>query len=347
MLKSRVLIIGQGLAGTVLCHELEQRGIQAVVVDNSHHRSASKVAAGLFNPFVFKWTTKSWNIDAVLPVMQQTYTQLEDLLGVSMLHQTGILRVISSQVEKDRWDKKRQRPDYAAYLGDTPAESGAVGMDKGFGQIFIRSAGWLDIQTLIEQYTLRLKAENRFMTERFDHSALEVGKICRYKDRAFDEVIFCEGAGVDQNPFFSQLNFSHTKGEVLDITDSGTDTEICVNYGQFIVPRGDGQYRIGTTYAWNTLDDVPTPREADRMLKIHSGFFGSEPVVTAHKAGVRPTAADRRPFVGRHPEFPSLSILNGTGSKGVLLAPWCAQQLVDHLLDQKPLHPEVDLNRKF
>src|SRR5690606_26503052 len=81
MLKSRVLIIGQGLAGTVLCHELEQRGIQAVVVDNSHHRSASKVAAGLFNPFVFKWTTKSWNIDAVLPVMQQTYTQLEDLLG--------------------------------------------------------------------------------------------------------------------------------------------------------------------------------------------------------------------------------------------------------------------------
>src|SRR5690554_3045299 len=201
MLKPRILIIGQGLAGTVLCHELEQRAIQAVVVDNSHHRSASKVAAGLYNPFVFKWTTKSWNIDAVLPVMQQTYTQLEDLLGVSMLHQTGILRVISSQVEKDRWDKKKLRPDYALHLGDTPAEIGAAGMNKGFGQVFIRSAGWLDILTLIEQYALRLKAENRLMTERFDHSALEVGEICRYKDSAFDEVIFCEGAGVDQNPY--------------------------------------------------------------------------------------------------------------------------------------------------
>ncbi len=347
MLKPRFLIVGQGLVGTVLCHELEQRGIKAMVVDNSHHQSASKVAAGLFNPFVFKWITKSWNIDELLPVMQQIYCQLEELLNVSVYHQTGILRIISSQVEKDRWKKKKTRPDYSVHLGVVPAEINTAELDRGFGHIFIQSGGWLDIRKLIEKYNQRLVAEKRLIAEQFHYPELEIGNTCRYKDLEFDEVVFCEGAGVDQNPFFNHLNFRHTKGEVLDITAEGLDTETCVNYGQFLVPHGNHHFRIGTTYAWNQLDDIPTFHAANAMLKNHSDFFGTTPEVIEHKAGVRPTATDRRPFVGRHPEHKALSILNATGSKGVLLAPWCAKQLVNYLLDDQPLHPEIDLNREF
>jgi glycine/D-amino acid oxidase-like deaminating enzyme len=44
------LIIGQGLAGSILAYELIARGQRIMVIDNDHLGSASKVAAGIINP---------------------------------------------------------------------------------------------------------------------------------------------------------------------------------------------------------------------------------------------------------------------------------------------------------
>ena len=46
------LIIGQGLAGTVLAWNLIQRGRSVIVLDREDESTSSKVAAGLINPFV-------------------------------------------------------------------------------------------------------------------------------------------------------------------------------------------------------------------------------------------------------------------------------------------------------
>lgn len=344
MPKTRFLIVGQGLVGTVVAFELERRGIKPLVIDHDHHQSASKVAAGLFNPFVFKWITKSWNIDALMPALLETYQGLEQLLDTHFLHQNGIVRLISSDKELQRWNKKRHRPDYAVYLGADEDAMQQRGFDRGFGNIHIKSAGWLDIAAMITAYREYLIRENRLINAPFNHALLKPGSPSEYGDIHADYVVFCEGAGVDDNPFFNHLNFRHTKGEVLDI-EADITLEPCLNYGQFLVPHGANQFRTGTTYNWEELNDDPTEEGLEKIMRNHREFFGSDPVVKAHKAGVRPTAADRRPFVGNHATHPNLSILNGTGSKGVLLAPWCAGQLIDHILNDAPLHPEIDLHR--
>lgn len=344
MPKTQFLIIGQGLVGTVVAFELERRGIKPLVLDQQHHSSASKVAAGLFNPFVFKWITKSWNIDALMPVLLETYRGMEQQLALKFLHQNGIVRVISSEKELERWKKKRHRPDYAVHIGDDVEIMQQLGLDRGFGNIRIHSAGWLDIATMITAYRAYLISENRLVNEPFDHHLLKPGSPCTYRDIESDNIIFCEGAGVDHNPFFNHLAFRHTKGEVLDI-EADITLETCLNYGQFLVPHGGNQFRTGTTYNWSKLNDEPTEEGLEKILRNHKEFFDSVPHVKDHRAGVRPTAADRRPFVGRHREHPNLSILNGTGSKGVLLAPWSARQLINHILNDEPLHPEIDVNR--
>ena len=64
-----------------------------------------------------------------------------------------------------------------------------------------------------------------------------------------------------------------------------------------------------------------------------------------HKAGVRPTVSDRRPLIGLHPENKQLAVFNGMGTKGVMIAPYFADQLVNLLLNNKSLSEEVDITR--
>jgi glycine/D-amino acid oxidase-like deaminating enzyme len=42
-----------------------------------------------------------------------------------------------------------------------------------------------------------------------------------------------------------------------------------------------------------------------------------------------------------HPQHKNLGIFNGLGSKGISLAPYWANHLVEHILEKKPLDSEV------
>ena len=53
--------------------------------------------------------------------------------------------------------------------------------------------------------------------------------------------------------------------------------------------------------------------------------------VIEHFAGVRPTVNDRKPLLGRHPIYSNLYILNGLGTRGVLLGPSMAKDLFDFI----------------
>ena len=45
------------------------------------------------------------------------------------------------------------------------------------------------------------------------------------------------------------------------------------------------------------------------------------------------------------PAFPSLAVLNGLGTRGVMIAPTVAKELFNHLEKGKALDPEIDIKR--
>ena len=67
--------------------------------------------------------------------------------------------------------------------------------------------------------------------------------------------------------------------------------------------------------------------------------------IVDHVAGVRPTVSDRKPLVGRHPGYDRVFILNGFGSRGVLIGPYVAQQLYKFIANDIPLDKEIDIHR--
>mgnify|MGYP001318118610 CR=1 FL=1 len=55
--------------------------------------------------------------------------------------------------------------------------------------------------------------------------------------------------------------------------------------------------------------------------------------VVNHESGLRPTSHDRRPYVGELENNPGIFILNGLGTRGVLVAPSMVKKLVDQIFN--------------
>ena len=77
--KYEYIIIGQGIAGSMMAHTLLSRGKNILVIDQFHPNSSSNIASGSESNYRKKMV-KTWMIDEPLPFAKQTYKNLEVLL---------------------------------------------------------------------------------------------------------------------------------------------------------------------------------------------------------------------------------------------------------------------------
>jgi glycine oxidase len=136
------------------------------------------------------------------------------------------------------------------------------------------------------------------------------------------------------------------KGEILTIdmekTISSTDI---INRNAFLMPLSGNTYRAGATYDWEDLNDTVTA-EGLNELKNKIGRITSDGYkVIKQEAGVRPSVLDRRPVMGKHPKHKNVHLFNGMGTKGVMLAPYFADQMLEFITTGKSPEAEVNLSR--
>src|SRR5258708_38785325 len=95
----KILIIGQGIAGTLLANELLQKGVQVHLAEAGETETSSQVAAGVINPVTGKRFVKSWRFDAFYSLAKQTYQALERSLGIAVWEEHPIMRLLASPEE--------------------------------------------------------------------------------------------------------------------------------------------------------------------------------------------------------------------------------------------------------
>ncbi|MDX1941788.1 MAG: FAD-binding oxidoreductase [Saprospiraceae bacterium] len=351
------LIVGQGIAGTLLAYFLLKAKQNIIVIDNHHKNSSSKAAAGIINPITGRKYVKSWRVDELLPFAKQTYQELEQLLSIKCYHERNVIRTMSNAKELNDWTLRTLEQGYAKYISDevdlgnyknktTPA--------FGYGEVL--QGAQVDLPLIIHQYRNLLKKENLLIEEAFDFEQLTFNNNIQYKNLNPDIIIFCEGAKMKENPFFNYLPIQGDKGEALIIKIPDANFEKMLKQQIFIVPLDNGHgafskptmpdlYWVGTTYERNYSDDLPSEKGL-KYLTDHLEYLLKIPFeVVQHLAAVRPTVRDRRPFLGLHPQFPQLAIFNGLGTKGASLGPFWAKHLADFLINGTPLDEEVDIQR--
>ncbi len=341
------LLIGQGLAGTLLAHFLRREGRSVFVIDAGDGRAASRVAAGLINPITGRRYVKSWRVDELLPAARATYRVLETELGLSVYHPRPLIRSIFTVGEENDWLSRSGDPAYAGYVEETAdlgPYAGCLAPARGYGGV--GQAAQVDLGELCAAYRLRLQREQRLAEEPFRHGELELtAQGVRYGDLQARRAVFCEGYRGAANPFFSYLPFQGDKGDVLLVRFPGHTFDRIVKHKVFIVPLKGELYWVGATYQHRYETDAPTPDGRVRLLGRLEETVRVPFEEVGHRAAVRPTVSDRRPLLGRHPKHPQLALFNGLGTKGASLGPFFARQLAAHLTGGAPLDAEVDIRR--
>lgn len=341
------IIVGQGIAGSTLAYTLMQNNQSVLVVDEEKENTSSKIAAGLCNPVVFKRLTKSWMIDQLMPTALNFYKNQEIVLHDQFYFPLPIYKLfVGEEEEKEFWRQKCNEPELMDWINHKvhfPFDKQFV--DYQFGASNTLQSGYLQTTKWLDAFKTYLKTNNSFRGETFNYDAIIFDKnFVSWDGVQAKKIIFCEGYQSINNPYFNWLPFKLTKGEVLTVDFKNLQLKSVLNKGVFVLPYNN-HYKLGATYDWENLNEEITEKGKNELLKKASTFINDEIIVVEHKAGIRPTVSDRRPLLGVHPKHKQLAVFNGMGTKGVMIAPFFAKILTEHLIENKPLPQDVDINR--
>ncbi len=339
------LVVGLGLAGISFCEVLnENHKTFRVISDNS--QTSSTVAGGLYNPVILKRFTEAWEARKQLQVALPFYSRLEEKLQTKLDHKIQVLRRFASIEEQNLWFEASEKIGLKDFLGTKILKNTNPSIDAPFGYGEVLHAGRIDTKKLLSDYKKYLSDQSLLVQEAFDYKALEVFQNhIKYKGIKTRYIVFATGFGLKDNPYFNYLPLNGTKGELLTIKASNLKEEAVIKSSVFIIPLGKDLYRIGATYNWKDKTNLPTTRGKQELLVKLDLFLKCDYEVVDHVAGIRPTVADRRPLVGQHPKHQNLFVLNGFGSRGVMIAPYASRQLCNFIESGTPLHPEMNIAR--
>ncbi|AKD02436.1 FAD-dependent oxidoreductase [Pontibacter korlensis] len=346
-MKYDFIVVGHGLAGAILSYTLRKQGHRVLVIDEPRPSAASRVAAGLLNPVAGKRFAKSWLADTFIPAADAFYDELEQHFHQPLFIHKPIYKIFSSIEEQNTWMAKSAGTNWNDYILSTHTQSiNQPDIDDPFGGIMIGRGGYLQVTEMLDLLTQEVLEQKLMLPERFEIEKLQLteGGV-RYKEDEAKHLIFCEGFQVVNNPYFKWLPIQPTKGEVLEVQTENYTPECIYNKAVYVVPVGNGRFKIGATYNWRQPDEEPSPEGQEELTERFRQITSQPFQVTEHLAGIRPAVRDRRPLVGLHPQYPQLSVFNGMGSKGVLMAPYLAQQFAAALAGTEEVMPEIHIFR--
>lgn len=321
----KILIVGQGLAGTALGWSLGRAGIEWRMIDAGHEHAASRIAAGVINPVTGQRWVKTWKVDELWPEAKQYYQDIGADLGVSLWREMKVRRYWRTEKQERVLRAKMERGVLAPYI-ESIYEHSCV----------IAPVGRVDVAAMLTAARQRWLAEGRLTVGRVDWKALE------NDDDTL--VIDCTGAAARVGPF-CDWDFAVSKGEVLRVSAPKLNPDLVLHRGHWVLPVENADAWLGATHEPGIDNVEPTEVAREALLATAEKLTGETYTPTEHLAGLRLASADMHPVVGRHPDYLNRGIFSALGSKGVLYAPWLARQWVKHLQEGRAFDPEADIAR--
>ncbi len=340
------IIVGFGLAGMSFADQLEEHNKSYVVFDNDSQRS-SRVAGGLYNPVILKRFTLAWKAEEQLAEALPLYNRLQQQFNTEITYELPVLRRFNSVEEQNTWAEAYDKPTLQRFLTPQLVDKNTyAGIDALYHYGKVKNTGRVEIVKMLDAFKEKLTKRNAFFEDGFEYNALEINaNEVVYKGIKAKYVVFAEGYGLKQNPFFNELPLTGNKGEYLIIKSEALKLKEAVKSAIFIIPLGDNLYKVGATY---NHDDKTLKSTIEAREELEKGIRKIIKVpfqVVDQMAGVRPTVLDRRPLVGRHAKYPNLHILNGLGTRGILIGPTVAKALYQNIANDIPLDKEINIKR--
>ena len=339
------IIVGLGLAGIAFAEELINANKSFFIFENNSQTS-SLVAGGVYNPVILKRFNAVWNGHVQIENSRPFYKSLEEKLNIKLDYKFSIKKAFASIGDENNWFSALDKPTLLNYMNPKVSKEkieGVIG-DFGFGEL--RNTGRIDTALLVNSYREYIKCSKRLIEESFEYEELNlIGNAVSYKNIIAKKIVFCEGFGITKNPFFNHLPLNEVKGETITIHAPDLKINFLLKSSAFVMPLGNDYYKVGATFNWTDKTCNATEEAKLQLIDKLNKVITVPYIITDHTAGIRPTVNDRRPMVGVHSNHKELVVLNGLGTRGVMIGPTVAKNLFNHLEYGEVLDKEIDIKR--
>ena len=308
-----------------------------MVVDNYHAQSSSRVAAGIINPVTGHRINISEGFDEYFGLALNFYDDLHNKLSHKFIESTPQLRLLKNAAQRDFYQQRRKQVEYAQLLGGWHADCQQF-KPSPHGVIEVFNTVMVDTNALLDKVKDWLLTNNSYIQMKLEYAAIEwhshglnLGELSAQK------IVFCEGHQARFNPWLANLPFKLAKGEVITLELATAQPRQMLSWGQWLVPFGQSQAKLGSNFCWDKLDLEPDPVTREKLLDSLAAHTTVQATPVTTQVGIRPTTLRRTPFVGPISGLNNAYCFNGFGSKGCLTIPYHAELLCEHLLEQREL----------
>ena len=333
MLQFDTLIVGQGIAGSLVAYQLYKREQSFRVLDAGHVNSASRVAAGMFTPVSGKRKTISKDYFTQATLAIETYMEIALLLDKKILHVENVHHLFDSEAEKKLLADKTLLPEYRNIFITESLPSN--GIKNGESGIVIKHSGWVDCPLFIECFRQWLHDSKLLIAALFDYAILKLtDQFFQYNDMQFRNIVFCEGYRVTANPFFDK-NVIPCKGDIISIAvDDNSTNGIIKKNAFYMLPAKNGTRKVGATFKWHNGDEALYENDRQQLEQAATSMLACGHIKTLqHHSAIRATTPGQHVIAKAHPSIKNMFMLNGLGTKGILLGPVYAAQLVQAIVN--------------
>lgn len=315
------IIVGQGIAGSLLAVVLMTGGAKVKLIDNTLPNTASRNAGAVIHAY----SAKDWSINAAaqgfLASALTQYQYIQERSGSQFLYKS-VLNVWGEIADS-------ATPTVPDTLFDRPAQHRL----HDVWQLLPGPSIGAFRQYFSERKAMRI--------EQFVHSGLviENGRV-RYGGITADKIIFCEGVALRANPILKdRFPLTTNRGDTLLLDIAGLRQNEAHGYhdlfergGIRLLPHGMGQYWCGSNNIWQPDGLRPSMAFREDTLRLLQQWLRVPFRLLAHSVTERPTTAGQFPLIGLLPQNKAVGVLNGLGTRGYLRAPLYAKAMAKMLL---------------
>ena len=352
---SDIIVVGAGIVGCAIAHELARRGASVEIVDERPvGTGATQASAGVLAPYIearegsplLDLTVRS------LGLFDAFVERVAKDSGAGVLYRrTGTLDIALTDAELQALRATAHtlaRRDVPALLLDAQAvRSEEPQLDGGaIGGLLIESHGFVAAGEL----TRALAAAAR----RVGAQLIERSRVRRITRLHGDMIVETDRGSLSSNAVVlaagswsgeiaidgvgTTVPVRPVRGQLLHLGWIGTPLRRVTWSGRcYLVPWEDGTLLVGATVEEAGFDERTTVEGVRELLDAVCGIVprASTAGFLGARVGLRPATPDDLPVIGPSSVMPNLMYATGHYRNGVLLAPLTAQLVADAMLDNR------------
>lgn len=319
---------------------------------------ASGTPLGLVNPATGRFGNKVWEAEKCLDSTAHDLKEVQQHIPVRLYDKTGILRPAQDEKMASRMKENVTSQDWpegwCRWLDKSEIHAKNPDLNCIKGGMWLPHGLTVNVPTYLKAKAEYLTKKGLKIITNTEYSIQEKGSNFKFNFSGRDDIqtralIFAAGYETSKLADWKFLPLHHIKGQVA-IYESSLAKEFTYSISAlgYIASISSSRFVVGSTYE-HEFDDIEPDIEGldylvNRMSKVYPRLFKESDLVQQW-AGVRASAPNRKPYLGRHPEKQNMFVFTGLGSKGLLYSSYMGGLLADYIIKGDPIPHEISLDR--